>query len=214
MPLPIGALISGALQVGGSIYGGIKAAQANKQIADNLAKRQRENQSWFDRRYNEDATQRADAQRLMELTRKRIAERNQQAAGRAAVMGGDDAGLAATKQANNEAIADTASRIAASADARKDTIEQTYIGNKNAIADSQNAMEAAKAENIAKAVSGVSDAAGHLAGAGGETTSGTTATPTATATETPTAPEISDATKQAYADEWGKQFGKRKGFSL
>ena len=202
------------MQVGGSIYGGIKAAKANKQIADNLAKRQRENQSWFDRRYNEDATQRADAQRLMELTRKRIAERNQRAAGRAAVMGGDDAGLAATKQANNEAIADTASRIAASADARKDTIEQTYIGNKNAISDSQNAKEAAKAQEIAKAVSGVSDAAGHLAGAGGETTSGTTATttPTATATETPTAPEISDATKQAYADEWGKQFGKRKGW--
>ena len=42
-------------------------------------------------------------------------------------------------------------------------------------------MEAAKAQEIAKAVSGVSDAAGHLAGVGGETTSGTTATPTATA---------------------------------
>ena len=153
MPLPIGALISGALQVGGSIYGGIKAAKANKQIADNLAKRQRENQSWFDRRYNEDATQRADAQRLMELTRKRIAERNQQAAGRAAVMGGDDAGLAATKQANNDAIADTASRIAASADTRKDTIEQTYIGTKNAISDQQNAMEAAKAQEQSLALS-------------------------------------------------------------
>ena len=164
-PIAIGALISAALQVGSAIAGGIKATKANKQIADNLAKRQRENQSWFDRRYNEDATQRADAQRLMELTRKRIAERNRQAAGRAAVMGGDDAGLAATKQANNEAIADTASRIAASADARKDAIEQTYVGNKNAIADSQNAMEAAKAQEIAKAVSGVSDAAGHLAGA-------------------------------------------------
>jgi hypothetical protein len=138
----------------------------------------------------------------MELTRKRIAERNQRAAGRAAVMGGDDAGLAATKQANNEAIANTASSIAASADTRKDAIEQQYIGNKNAIADSQNAMEAAKAQEIAKAVSGVSDAAGHLAGVGGETESGTTATATPT---TPTNDKLKGVTGESLYNEGTKR---------
>lgn len=163
-PITLGMLLSSALNVGSAVAGGFAGKNANNNIANNLKKRESENRNWFDRRYNENATQRADAQRLLELTRKQIAERNQQAAGRAAVMGGSDAATAAVKEANNEAVADTASRIAASGEARKDAIEQTYMGRKDAIEDAQNAMEAAKAQEIAKAVSGVGSAAGSLTG--------------------------------------------------
>ena len=82
----IGSIIGGALNIGASIFGGIKQAKAMKNVQKNLQNQMAENQNWYDRRYNEDATQRADAQRLITMTEESIKNRNKQAAGSAAVM--------------------------------------------------------------------------------------------------------------------------------
>lgn len=93
----LGSAIGGALGIGGSIFGGISASKAMKRIKKNLEGQKQENESWYNRRYNEDATQRADAQRILTLTNENIRNRNRQAAGTQAIMGGTEESVAAAK---------------------------------------------------------------------------------------------------------------------
>ena len=162
--LGLGSLIGGAMKIGGSIFGGYKASQAMKQVEKNLEQQRRENQDWYDRRYNEDATQRADAQRMLTMTMDAIRDRNRAAAGTQAVMGGTEESVAATKAANASALADTAAQIAVAGANRKDNIESQYITRKGAINDKLNNLQQQKANNIINAVNGVSSAASDIAG--------------------------------------------------
>lgn len=159
----LGSLIGGAMKIGGSIFGGIKASQAMKRVEKNLNQQMQDNQNWYDRRYNEDATQRADAQRMLAMTNQAIKERNKAAAGTQAVMGGTEESVAATKAANASALADTAAQIAVAGANRKDDIENKYIANKANINKQLNDMQTQKANNIVNAVNGVSSAANDIA---------------------------------------------------
>lgn len=156
----IGSLIGSALGIGASIFGGIKASQAMKGVKNNLEQQRRDNQDWYDRRYNEDATQRADAQRILTQTAEAIKQRNKAAAGTAAVMGGNAESVAAEKAANAQAMADAASRIAVAGEARKDNIEQQYQQRDQALQGQLNNMEVARANAITQAAGGVAGAAG------------------------------------------------------
>lgn len=165
----IGSLIGGAISGIGQIFGGISASKAMKKKKKNLEKRLAENQAWYDRRYNEDATQRADAQRILTQTAEAIKNRNKAASGTAAVMGGTEESVAATKAANAKAMADAASQIAVAGDRRKDDIEAQYMNRKSNLEDSLNDMEVNRANQIATAVTGVADAGAGIANAfGGE----------------------------------------------
>lgn len=152
------------MKVGGAIFGGISASRAAKKQKEAIEAQRRKNQDWYDRRYNEDATQRADAQRILTMTEESIKNRNRQASGSAAVMGGTDESVAAAKAANNQALADATSQIAAAADARKDSIEATYMQNDNAFAQQLNNIEAGKQASISQAVQGVANAGSSIAG--------------------------------------------------
>ena len=153
------------MNVGASIFGGKKNAKAMKEVQANLEQQKKDNQNWYDRRYNEDSTQRADAQRLLTMTEESIQTRNKQAAGAAAVMGGTEESVAAAKAANNQALTETMSQISAQADARKDAIEQQFQQNNTALQNQMNEMTMKKAANTAQAVQGVASAAGNIAGA-------------------------------------------------
>ena len=155
-------IIGSLINVAGGIYGGFKATEATKNRQNNIKEQQQKNQDWFDRRYNEDATQRADAQRILQMTEESIKKRNKQAAGAAAVMGGTNESVAAAKEANNKAIADATSTIAANAEARKDRIEATYMQNDNAYNEQLNNLEKEKADAISQAVQGVTNAAASI----------------------------------------------------
>lgn len=155
-------LIGSAIGAAGSIFGGISASRAAKKAKKNIEAQRKKNQDWYDRRYNEDATQRADAQRILTQTEESIKQRNRQAAGSAAVMGGTDESVAAAKAANNQALADATAQIAANADARKDNIEATYMQNDNAYVEQLNQIEMGKAQAIGQAVQGVANAASSM----------------------------------------------------
>lgn len=159
----LGSLIGGAIKGAASIFGGIKASQAMKQVRKNLNQQMADNQSWYDRRYNEDATQRADAQRMLAMTNQAMKERNKAAAGTAAVMGGTEESVAATKAANANALADTAAQIAVAGANRKDQIENQYMAKKDNINQQLNNLQAQKANNIINAVNGVSSAVSDVA---------------------------------------------------
>ena len=160
-----GSMAGGALGAAGSIFGGISASKAMRRVKKNLQAQKEANQNWYDRRYNEDATQRADAQRILTLTEESIRNRNRQAAGAQAVMGGTDESTAAAKAANAQALADATSQIAVNAENRKDQIEQTYQQRDSQINEALNNLEINKAQAISQAVQGVAKAGAGIAGA-------------------------------------------------
>lgn len=161
----IGSIAGGALGAAGSIFGGISASKAMRRVKKNLQAQKEANQNWYDRRYNEDATQRADAQRILTQTEESIRNRNRQAAGVQAVMGGTDESTAAAKAANAQALADATSQIAVNAENRKDQIEQTYQQRDSQINEALNNLEINKAQAISHAVQGVAKAGAGIAGA-------------------------------------------------
>lgn len=161
----IGTAIGAAMNVGGAIFGGISASKAMKKVKKNIQEQQRKNQDWYDQRYNEDATQRADAQRILAITQDNIRQRNRQAAGAQAVMGGTEESLAAAKAANNEALADAASQIAVNGERRKDQIESQYQATDAQLQSQLNNLEINKANAISQAVQGVANAGAGIAGA-------------------------------------------------
>lgn len=159
----LGSAIGGALGIGASIFGGISASKAMKKVKKNLEGQMKENQDWYDRRYNEDATQRADAQRILTMTNENIRQRNKAAAGAQAVMGGSEESVAAAKAANNQALADATSQIVVNGEHRKDQIESQYMQTKQELNDKLNNLEQAKAQNTAQAVQGVAQAGSAMA---------------------------------------------------
>ena len=161
----IGSIAGGALGAAGSIFGGISESKAMRRVKKNLQAQKEANQNWYDRRYNEDATQRADAQRILTQTEESIRNRNRQAAGAQAVMGGTDESTAAAKAANAQALADATSQIAVNAENRKDQIEQTYQQRDSQINEALNNLEINKAQAISQAVQGVAKAGAGIAGA-------------------------------------------------
>ncbi|MEI3053186.1 MAG: hypothetical protein V8T35_07510 [Prevotella sp.] len=168
----LGALIGAGLGLASSIAGGVANRKARRKQEQMIAQQQKENQAWYDRKYNEDPTKRADTVRLLTQMQEQIKNRNKAAKGRQAVMGGTEDSTTAVKEANNKTLADTTSQIVAANDARKDNIEQQYMNRKNQLQNQQMGIEAEKAADTANAVAGVAGTAANIAatidsGAGG-----------------------------------------------
>lgn len=160
----LGGAIGAGLGAIGSIFGGISASKAMRRVKDNLNDQRRQNQDWYNRRYNEDATQRAESQAMITRTEESIRNRNRQAAGAQAVMGGTDESVAAAKAANNQALADATASIAVNAERRKDNIEAQYQAKDEALQQQLNDLERAKAGQVSQAAQGVAQAGANIAG--------------------------------------------------
>ncbi|MBD5317865.1 MAG: hypothetical protein HDS09_01155 [Bacteroides sp.] len=161
----IEGILGGAAGIAGGIFGGMSASKAMKKVRSRLQEQKRTNQDWYDQRYNEDATQRADAQAILARTEAAIKSRNRAASGAAAVMGGTEESVAATKAANAQAQAEATSNIAVNAERRKDSIGQQYQQRDAQIQEALNNLEVNKAQAVSQAVQGVASAAGNIAGA-------------------------------------------------
>ncbi len=129
----LGGIIGAAGGALGGVLGGISRNKALKQQMKMVNEQKKENQNWYDRRYNEDATQRADAQAMLTQTAEAIKQRNRASAGSAAVMGGTEESVAATKAANAQALSDATSKIVVAGEQRKDQIENQYRERNNAL---------------------------------------------------------------------------------
>lgn len=158
----IGGLIKTGIGAVGSIFGGIKASQAMKRVKQNIEAQKAANTDWYNRRYNEDATQRADAQRAITLTREQYRRNNQAAEGAQAVMGGTEESVAAQKAAANQSLANTTAQIAVNGEARKDNIEGQFRSRDAALGAQLNQMERDKANSITQATQGVVEGAGAM----------------------------------------------------
>ncbi len=158
----IGAIVSGASSLANGIFGGITASKAERDQLKAIRRARSENRNWYDRRYNEDATQRADAQRMLSRTNEAIAARNRAAAGKRAVMGGTDASLASTQQANANAMGQAVADITVNAQNRKDDIEAQYRERDQQLRDQAEQVKAtakaARLNAVAQAATGAANA--------------------------------------------------------
>ncbi len=159
----LGPLIGAGLGVASSIFGGISARKARRKQERMLAQQEKENQAWYDRKYNENPTKRADTVRLLTQMQEQIKNRNKAAKGRQAVMGGTEDSTTAVKEANNKTLADTTSQIVAANEARKDAIEGQYQARKDAIQNKRMGLEAEKAADTASVAAGVAGTAANIA---------------------------------------------------
>lgn len=157
----IGSIIGGAMKIGGAVAGGVMGAKSARKQARMIAEEKSKNQAWFDRRYNEDSTQRADAQAA--ITRMRDVMKERTSAGAAAVMGGTEESVAAEKEAQNKALAETTSNIVVNGEARKDSIEAQYQSRDAQLGQMQLDAERQKAASMAGAISGVAGVGGGIA---------------------------------------------------
>lgn len=117
------------------IAGGIKARKAAKQANKILDQQEQDNESWFNRKYNEDYMQSSEAQAALTKARELANEQYSKVSGTAAVTGATDEAVAQAKKAANEVLSDTASSIAENATARKDAVESQYLSTKNNLAN-------------------------------------------------------------------------------
>ena len=139
----------------GSILGGIFGAKSAEKQRKMVEDEKKKNEQWYNRRYNEVGTERADAQAALTAMREAQAERTASAKGASAVMGGSAESVAAEKMAANKAMASAITTINAANEARKDQVENQYMTRDQSLTAQQLAAEQAKADAIAKAGAGL-----------------------------------------------------------
>ena len=159
----IGAAIGAGIKIAGSIMGGIKASKAVRKCKAQIYQQKQENKSWYDRRYNEDATQRAEAQAVLSNLREHLKRNSENTAGTQAVIGGTEESVAAQKAADANAMSNAVSNINAMGEARKDAIEQQYQQREANLNAQLENLEVNRAQNTANAVKGVSHTASDIA---------------------------------------------------
>lgn len=167
----IGAIIGAVGSIAGSAIGGALSAKANRRAQElkqkYISNAREENERWYQREYNSNELDRADAQYAATRLQEAIRNRNQAMAGRQAVMGGSDEAMAAEKERNAEMLSNYYAQTAARGSARKDTIENQYRERKADLnakeADMNAAFEQQKGQNVASTVNGVVSAVGNLA---------------------------------------------------
>ena len=121
------------LGAAGSAANFISQAKEARKRRRALDERERENEAWYRRKYNEVGTESASAQRALTAMRDAQKERMNRASGAAAVSGASSESVAAEKAATNKAIGDPESSTAARDDARKERVDDEYRRDRPAL---------------------------------------------------------------------------------
>jgi hypothetical protein len=164
--MDVGSIIgagTAAIGVGISALGGARAARQKRR---ELARQERENNAWYDQRYNELGTERADAQAALSAMRAAQAQRMSAARGTEAVVGASAGSVAAEKAGANMAMGQTISQMNANNENNKMAIENAYLQRKNDISNRRLGMYEAQSQNLANAGSQLSQLGASIAGSG------------------------------------------------
>ena len=164
----IGSVVGGLAGIGGAIGAGIAGRKAYKKNMGILNDMRQDSQNWYDREYNSDFTQRADAQAALNNARRILDERYRRAEGAAAVAGASDESVALQKQAANEVLGDVTSDTVGQAEAYKEGVRNNYVNQQTAFNQAEMDLNSKKAANVATQAAGLATAAGGLGDAFGD----------------------------------------------
>lgn len=157
--LIIGSIIGGGIKAVVGIAGGIAAGHAMRNAMRDVNRQKQEEQSLFERNYNQDYLQRSDVQRLLNQTEESIRKRNRESAARDAIMGGSGEASASAMEANAQAMADAAGTINAQSDAYKQRLMSQHQSQQNMYNQQLQNLKVAKGKAIEQAAGAVGDAA-------------------------------------------------------
>lgn len=123
------AAASAAAGLASSIFGASKARKARKKAQQEQAKRERSEQAWYDKRYNQDYMDTAAGQNLVRQANEYADKQWRKAEGAKVVGGGTDAATAQAKESANNMMGNTIANIAAQDTARKDRVDEQHQQN-------------------------------------------------------------------------------------
>lgn len=147
-----------ALSVGSSILGGVSSANAARRAERLRQEQDAKNSAWFNRKYNESYIDTAAGRNAIRQAQDYAKRQTQRAEGAAAVTGGTDAAVAQAKEGANKMIGDTIGNLAAQDTARKENAEATYQQQQENSTAWQMQNQQMKANAIAQAAQGASNA--------------------------------------------------------
>lgn len=165
----LGGIISGVGSAVAGIVGGNatrKAANRNQRL---IQEAENESKAWYDKQYNANFLDRADARAAINQTREILNDRYKQAEASAAVTGATEESIARQKRDANEALAEVTSNIAERADAYKDAVRANYEAQQDAIRNQKIGVNNQKAAATAQAAGGFAQAAQGLGESLGDT---------------------------------------------
>lgn len=160
----IGAILGGVAGLAGSIWGGVQASKQAKKAKAELDRREKSNEDWYQRRYNEDYSQTAEAQHMLTQARETAMKQIAAARGAQAVMGGTEESVARTQEAANDMLANTMGNIAVQGTARKDAVENQYRTTADRLAQERINLYNQRAANATAAANGAMQAGMGLVG--------------------------------------------------
>lgn len=152
----------GAASIAGTLFGGSKSAQAAKRAQAELDSRQAESDAWYRRKYNQDYSNTSAGQNMLRIAKEYAQSLSQRAEGAGAMSGATQESLAKAKEQGNKVVADAISNMAANDTQRKDNLDAAKMQADTNMSNQRMQIEQAKANNIANAAGGLSNA---LAGA-------------------------------------------------
>ena len=160
----LGQGIGLGLSAVGGIIGGIQSAKANKRANAMTAEQKAENEAWYNRNYNTDFTQRADAQAILNQTREMAKQNRQRAQASAVVTGATDESLAMQADADSRMVADTMTGLNVQAEQYKQGVENRYLNTDQALTQQQIEDERKRAAQGSAAMSSAFTAASGILG--------------------------------------------------
>jgi hypothetical protein len=164
----IGGIIGGIGSAAAGIIGGRAARKAANRNARLLAEAEEDAKAWYDKEYNSNYLDRADARATLAATREMLADRYRAAEGSAAVTGATEESLARQKAAANEALSDVTSNLAQSAEAHKEAVRANYEAQQEAYRQEKTGVNNQKALATVQAAQGVAQSAQKLGDAFGD----------------------------------------------
>jgi len=157
--------IGAGASIASSIFGGAKAAKAQQEAAARQRRQEAKEESWYNRRYNEDYADTAAGQNLVRRAKSALQANVRRAEGARAVAGGTDASVAMAKEQANKALGDTISNIAATDQGRKAQVDNMHRQAEAQFAQQDMNREMQRAQNITNAAQSASNAMMSVAGA-------------------------------------------------
>lgn len=171
-PVIIAAGISALSQLAGNYMSSKANEDAQAEREAYLARRKDEEQSWYDRNYLADPTQRADAQRAINMVSEELKKRSRSTAGRAAMGGATEEAVAQERANDSQAMADVIGTIAAEGEKRKEAVDAQHHANMQNLDDMQFNLQqqeaARKAQNMQAAMASAGSLAASIAGNSGD----------------------------------------------
>ncbi len=137
--IPLMAIAAGA-SLAGSIFGGIKSAQARKKQKRLLQQRENQLNNTFNREYYQDFLDREQSKSFLSQLRERMKEANKVADNSAVVTGATNEAKLAQKSALQKNYASAVNQLAGMATAHKDRVMNWYENAKNGVYGQKQAM--------------------------------------------------------------------------